>query len=166
MDSPSHNRVPVTPNTVKLCFTLLSTWHWKCSIFFLKLLILVWGIEKSDTTSLFVVFSNFTEKLWGFALISCGSWKWTKMSVWRCLFYEIRAKHFQHFKTRDTFQFGRRMLLLLLFFFYLETDRFLPIIGVKSRKSDWNWRVWLKTRVCAILSALAQMSRAKGDVST
>ena len=50
----------------------------------------------------------------------------------------IRAKHFQHFKTRDTFKFGRRMLLLLLFFFYLETDRFLPIIGVKSRKSDWN----------------------------
>ena len=29
-----------------------------------------------------------------------------------------------------------------------------------------NWRVWLPTRVWAILSALAQMSRAKGDAST
>ena len=33
---------------------------------------------------------------------------------------------------RDTFQFGRRL------FVYLETERFLPINGDKSRNSDWN----------------------------
>ena len=50
--------------------------------------------------------------------------------------------------------------------FYLETEWFLPIIGDKSRRSDWNLWVQVQTRVWAILSALAQMSRARGDVST
>ena len=59
------------------------------------------------------------------------------MSVSRCLFYEIRAKHFQHFKTRqEYFSVWKKDVVVVVF--YLETDRFLPIIGVKSRKSDWN----------------------------
>ena len=77
------------------------------------------------------------------------------------LYKQIMAKHFQHFKTtRRYFSVWKKVV------FYQETERFLPIIGDKSQKSDWNWRVWLQMRVRAILSALAQMSRAKGDVST
>ena len=49
--------------------------------------------------------------------------------------------------------------------FYL-TEWFLSITGDKFRESDWNWRIWLQTRVWAILSAHAQMSWAKWDVST
>ena len=73
--------------------------------------------------------------------------------VSRCL-YNTRSI-FQHFETRqydmDTFQ--------LCFFFYLKMERFPPITGDKSRKSDWNWRVWLQTRVWAILSALVESQR-------
>ena len=72
----------------------------------------------------------------------CASRKWTRMcddvkhftKLWRSIFNILKQQ-------RDNFQFGRRL------FFYLEMDRFLPIIGDKSRKSDLNGRVWLNTRV-------------------
>ena len=70
------------------------------------------------------------------------------------------AKHFQHFKTTQGY------FSVWKNFFYLETERFLPITGAKSRKSDGNWQNWFQTRVWAILSALAQVLRPKGDVST
>ena len=84
-------------------------------------------------------------------------------TVWRCLtLYKIMAKHFQHFKTTQGYLSASKKKVA----FCLETKRFLPITGDKSPKSDWNWRVWLQTRVWAILSTLTQMSRAKRDVST
>ena len=72
------------------------------------------------------------------------------------------AKYFQHFKTTQGYLSASKKKVA----FCLETKRFLPITGDKSPKSDWNWRVWLQTRVWAVLSTLTQMSRAKRDVST
>ena len=48
------------------------------------------------------------------------------------------AKHFQHFKTTQGY------FSVWKNFFYLETERFLPITGAKSRKSDGNWQNWLQ----------------------
>lgn len=45
--------------------------------------------------------------------------------------------------------------------FYQETERFIPMIGSKSRKSNWNWRFGLR-REFFNLFASAQMSRVKG----
>ena len=66
------------------------------------------------------------------------------------------AKHFSHFENT-----GKQR------FFYLETEWFLRISGDKSRKRNWNWRVWLQTNLSNFVRSLAaQMSRAKEDVST
>ena len=53
--------------------------------------------------------------------------------------YKIMAKHFQHFKTKKGYFSVWKEV-----FSYLETERFVPIIGdIKSRKKDWNRLVWL-----------------------
>ena len=54
--------------------------------------------------------------------------------------YKIMAKHFQHFKTKQGYFSVWKEV-----FSYLETERFVPIIGdIKSRKKYWNRRVWLR----------------------
>ena len=71
------------------------------------------------------------------------------------------AKHFQHFKTKQGYFSVWKEV-----FSYLETERFVPIIGdIKSRKKDWNRLVGSDESLSNFVRS-SQMSSAKGDVST